>query len=364
MNKSLSENLHKAKNNKWNEYYTQLTDIEKELKKYKKQFKNKIVLCNCDDPTISNFFHYFSYSFEELGLKKLITTCYKSEEINLFSQRVSNKAIYLEYFGDKNGDRIPNPEEIGIKHLKSDGDFRSEECVELLKEADIIVTNPPFTLFREYIEQLTNFKKKFLIMGHQGAIGYKETFPLIQNGKIWLGYNNGGTKWFRVNNDYDIKTISRKKIVDGKKYFSMGNVVWYTNLNVSKRNEEIILFKKYNKKDYPKYDNYDAIDVSKVSEIPKDFDGIMGVPVTFLDKHNPNQFEILGLSQKYGYGLESKKFYNDYVEIRSDGSKTGSSGKKTNGNPVMKGMPKKGNYFSNGKRVVHSLYTRIFIRKI
>ena len=358
----LSRNLHDAKLTKKDEFYTQLTDIEKEIRHYRKHFKNKVVLCNCDDPTISNFFHYFSYSFEQLGLKKLITTCYKSQDWNLFSKRKNKSAIYLEYDGDKNGDKVPNPEEIGIKKLKGDGDFRSEECIDLLKKADIVVTNPPFSLFREYLSQLMHYKKKFIILGHQGAIGYKEIFPYLQNNQMWLGVNNGGIKWFRVNDDYDIKTETRKKIIDGKKFFSMGNVNWFTNLTINKRNEELKLYKKYNKKDHPKYDNYDAIEVSKVSEIPNDYKGVMGVPVTFLDKHNPNRFKILGLSQKYGYGLKSNKFYNDYEEIRPNGKKTGSSGRKTNGNPVMKGRSK-GNYFSNGKREVYSLYTRIFIQK-
>ena len=361
MSKVASKNLHSAKINKRDEYYTQLKDIEDEVKHYKDQFENKTILCNCDDPTISNFFHFFSHNFEHYKLKKLITTCYKSQERDLFSEKNSSSAIYLEYYGDKNGDKVPNPEEIGIKKYKGDGDFRSEECIELLKEADIVITNPPFSLFRPYFEQLISYKKKFLILGHLGSIGYKEIFPHLQNNKVFLGTNNGGDKWFRVNSEYTTNTQSHEKFIDGKKYFKMRNIGWFTNLKVKKRNEKLILYKKYNKKDYPHYDNYDAIEVSKVAEIPVDYDGIMGVPITFLNVYNPNQFEILGLSQKFGYGLESHKLYNDYFEVRPDGSKTGSTGKKTNGNPVMKGRSK-GNYFSNGKNVVHSLYTRIFIK--
>ncbi len=293
MAKKLNSSLHRAKNSKKDEFYTQLSDIERELKHYKKHFKNKVVYCNCDDPRVSNFFHYFSYNFEKLGLKKLITTCYQNQARDLFSKHDKEQAIYLEYEGDKNGNNVPDPEEIGIVHLKGDGDFRNEESIELLKQADIVVTNPPFSLFREYIGQLIEYDKKFLIVGHQNAITYKEVFKLVKENKVWLGVDNGGTKWFAVKDDYDIKTESRKKIVDGQKYFSMGNVVWFTNLENSKRNEELILYKKYNAEDYPTYDNYDGINVNKVAEIPVDFNGAMGVPITFLYKYNPKQFEIV-----------------------------------------------------------------------
>ena len=291
--KSTNSSLHKAKNSKKDEFYTQLSDIDRELKHYKKHFKDKTIYCNCDDPRVSNFFHYFSYNFEKLGLKKLITTCFQNQNADLFSQNDSEKAILLEYNGDKNGNNIPDPEEIGIVHLKGDGDFRSEESIEFLKQADIVVTNPPFSLFREYVAQLIEYKKDFIIVGHQNAITYKEIFKLIKEGKLWLGAENGGTKWFEVNNDYDIATESRKKIENGKKYFSMGNVVWFTNLDISKRHEDLILYKKYNSDEYPNYDNYDAINVDKVAEIPMDYNGNMGVPITFLYKYNPNQFEII-----------------------------------------------------------------------
>ncbi|NLO18588.1 MAG: modification methylase [Ignavibacteria bacterium] len=293
--KSLNKNLHDAKSNKKDEFYTQLADIEKELRHYKEHFKNKTVLCNCDDPRVSNFFHYFSYNFEVLGLKKLITTCYKNQNAELFSDHKSEKAIYLEYYGDKNDNRVPDPEEIGIKHLEGDGDFRSAECIELLKQADIVVTNPPFSLFREYVAQLIEFDKKFVILGHQNAITYKEIFKYIKDNKIWLGHDNGGTKWFGVNEHYDIATESRKKIENGKKYFSMGSVNWFTNLDIQKRHENLILYKKYSPEEFPKYDNYDAINVDKTKDIPIDYEEEMGVPITFLDKYNPEQFEILGL---------------------------------------------------------------------
>lgn len=282
--------LHIAMQNKNDEFYTQLNDVENELRNYKDFFKGKTVLCNCDDPRVSNFFHYFAYSFEHLGLKKLITTCYKSKNADLFSQNDSEQAIYLEYKGDKNGNRVPDATEIGIKPLKGDGDFRSEECIELLKEADVVVTNPPFSLFREYVAQLIGYNKKFIIVGAKTAIGYKEIFKLIKENKIWLGYNPK-LKVFRVPNDYEGKLLV---VENGIKYVkNVGNIGWFTNIETSKRQEELELYKKYNPIDYPKYDNYDAIEVSHTSEIPIDYDGIMGVPITFLEKYNPNQFEII-----------------------------------------------------------------------
>ena len=307
------DNLHTAKAQKKDEFYTQLTDIENELKHYKDQFRGKVVLCNCDDPYISNFFHYFAYNFEALGLKKLITTCYRNQKVDLFSFQNADemeKAVYIEYTGDKDGDRVPSVEEIGIKNLKGDGDFRSKECIELLKKADIIVTNPPFSLFREYVAQLMEYDKKFLILGSQNAITYRETFKYIKENKMWLGYDNGGTKWFRVPDDYDIPTESRKKIENGIKYISMGSVVWFTNLDTTKRHEEIDLYKKYTPEEYIKYDNYDAIEVSKVAEIPMDWNGLMGVPITFLDKYNPNQFKITELGNSRDNFTPNKDYIN------------------------------------------------------
>lgn len=302
--KDLNNNLHKAKANKKDEFYTQLADIERELKHYKKHFKGKVVYCNCDDPRISNFFHYFSYNFEKLGLKKLITTCYKNQDIDFFSQSNTEQAIYLEYDGDKNGNHVPDLEEIGINQLEGDGDFRSHESIELLKQADIVVTNPPFSLFREYVSQLMEYDKKFIIVGHQNSITYKDIFKFIKDDRLWLGAENGGTKWFEVNDDYDIKTESRKKMENGKKYFSMGNVVWFTNLDIAKRHEDIILYKSYNEDEYPKYDNYNAVNVGKVAEMPVNYEGVMGVPITFLYKYNPEQFEILGMASSAGYSKD------------------------------------------------------------
>lgn len=294
MGKTLNRNLNKAKSSKKDEFYTQLTDIEKEMKHYKKHFKDKVVFCNCDDPRVSNFFHYFSYNFERLGLKKIIATCYKNQSMDLFSQNEAERAIYLEYEGDRNRNNVPDTEEIEVKPLKGDGDFRSKESIELLKQSDIVVTNPPFSLFREYVTQLIKYDKKFIVLGNQNAIIYAEIFPFIRENKLWLGVDNGGTKWFQVPDDYEIKTKSRIKTENGKKYFSMGSIMWYTNLDTKKRHEELILYKRYNPEEYPKYDNYDAIEVSKYAEIPMDYEGVMGVPITFLDKYNPEQFEIIG----------------------------------------------------------------------
>lgn len=291
---SLNKNLHSAKNAKKDEFYTQLPDIEKELRHYKEHFKDKTVLCNCDDPRISNFFHYFSYNFETLGLKRLITTCYKNQDADLFSEHKSEKAIYLEYYGDKNDNKVPDIEEIGIKHLEGDGDFRSKECIELLKQADIVVTNPPFSLFREYVAQLIEYDKKFLIIGNQNAITYKEIFKLIKEDKLWLGASiHSGDREFGVPDDYPLNAATHRTDEKGRKFIRVKGVRWFTNIDYEERHEDLILFKKYNPEEYPKYDNYDAINVDKTKDIPMDYGGAMGVPITFLDKYNPEQFEII-----------------------------------------------------------------------
>ena len=287
-----NKNLNKAKDSKKDEFYTQLSDIERELRYYKKHFKGKIVYCNCDDPRISNFFHYFSYNFEQLGLKKLIATCYKNQDMDLFSKNDSEHAIYLEYEGDKNGNNIPDQNEIGIVHLKGDGDFRSSECIDLLKQADIVVTNPPFSLFREYVAQLIEYDKKFVIIGHQNAIKYKEIFPLIRDNKIWLGFGfKGGAAHF-INEHYDDYATAGDHI-DGM--IRVSGVHWFTNLDINKRHEDLILYKKYTPEEYPKYENFDAINVDVTKDIPMDYTGFMGVPITFMDKYNPDQFEIIGV---------------------------------------------------------------------
>ena len=291
--KTLNRTLHVAKSSKKDEFYTQLSDIESELKHYKEHFKNKVVFCNCDDPRVSNFFHYFSYNFENLGLKKLITTCYKNQEKDLFGQVESENAVFLEYEGDKNGNNIPDAEEIGVKPLKGDGDFRSKESIDLLKQADIVVTNPPFSLFREYVEQLVKYEKKFLIIGNINAITYKEIFKLIKENKAWLGINMGrGISGFIVPEHYELYGTETSIDSFGNRIISPNNCLWLTNLDTFKRHEDILLTKTYygNESDYPTFDNYDAINVNKTQDIPKDYEGIMGVPITFLHKYNPEQF--------------------------------------------------------------------------
>ena len=263
---------------------------------------------------MSNFFHYFSHQFDELGLKKLITTCYKSQQMDMFSQNDSERAICLEYDGTKNENGIPSAEEIGVHHLEGDGDFRSQECVELLKQADIVVTNPPFSMFREYVAQLIEYEKKFLIIGHQNAITYKEIFPLIKENKLWLGLTpRGKDMLFDVPEDYARELVATKKegsayrIVNGVVHGRLGSAAWFTNLDYRQRHEVLILYKRYSPEEYPKYDNYDAINVDKTKEIPYDYDGAMGVPITFLNKHNPNQFEILSqMISDYMIGYPSK----------------------------------------------------------
>ena len=290
-----NSDLNAAKKAKKDEFYTQLSDIENELRHYKEHFRGKTVLCNCDDPRVSMFFHYFAYQFEALGLKRLITTCYKNQTPDLFSQHDCERAIWLEYTGDRNGNRVPDPEEIGIHYLNGDGDFRSEECIELLKQADIVVTNPPFSLFREYVAQLVRYGKKFLILGNQNNITYKEVFPLFMKNQIWLGYKAGDMA-FRVPADSEPRETRYWQDSTGQKWRSLGNICWFTNLDIKKRHEELILFRKYSPKEYPRYFNFNAIEVGRVENIPYDYDDVMGVPLTFLDKYNPEQFEIIGQS--------------------------------------------------------------------
>lgn len=283
-----------AKAAKKDEFYTQLTDIEKELAHYKEHFRGKTVLCNCDDPRLSNFFKYFTLNFEHLGLKRVIATCYKSQSVDLFSAQDCERAVYQIYDGDQDGNRMPDPDEIEVRPFKGDGDFRSAECVELLKQADIVVTNPPFSLFREYVAQLIEYDKKFLIIGNVNAITYKEIFPLVKDNKIWLGASiHSGDREFGIPDNYPLTAAGYRVDAEGKKYIRVKGVRWFTNLDYTKRHEDLILYKKYNPEEYPKYDNYDAINVDKVADIPCDYEGVMGVPITFLDKYNPEQFEIV-----------------------------------------------------------------------
>lgn len=280
--------LRKADSERNDEYYTQISDIEKELFHYKDFFENKTILCNCDDPRVSNFFRFFALNFNNFKLKRLITTCYKNQDADLFSQHNCGKAVWIDYRGNPNDSTSTDFSTIEIKQLNGDGDFRSQECIEILKQADIVVTNPPFSLFREYIMQLVQFDKKFIIIGNKNAVTYKEVFNLIKENKVWIGYRNMNSDfWFEVpeGNVYE-------KLVNGKKLKHI-MACWYTNLPTQKQLEEIIPYKEYTPEEYPKYDNYDAIDVGQVLDIPKDYYEPMGVPITFLDKYNPNQFEII-----------------------------------------------------------------------
>ncbi len=301
-----SDNLRTARQTKQDEFYTRLEDIERELNHYKKSFYGKTVLCNCDDPYESNFFKYFAMNFNFLGLKKLIATCYDSspiagQQISFFEDRNPYK-IEISEVKDENGDGAIDLADVeyllksnknSLKKMKS-GDFRSEECIKLLKQCDIVVTNPPFSLFREYIAQLIEYNKKFIIIGSKNAIAYKEVFPLIRDNKIWLGYGfSNGNAYFKVPN-------TNREYADGVYDKETGlvkfrNCGWYTNIDTVKRHEELILYKRYTAEEYPTYDNFNAINVNKTAEIPLDYDGIMGVPITFLDVYNPEQFEIIGM---------------------------------------------------------------------
>ena len=288
---SSNKKLYQGKKNKEDEYYTCLPDIENELKHYKAHFKDKVVYCNCDDPRVSNFFEYFAENFEVLGLKKLITTCYKSDNIDLFSQHDRKKAVYLVYEGDKNNNQIVDDEEIEVLPMNGDGDFRSNECIDILKEADIICTNPPFSLFREYVAQLMEYKKKFLIIGNINAITYAEIFPYIMKNKLWISSRIGT---FIVPDTNPNADKSKKTDKQGNKLVGI-SAIWFTNLDIKKRHEKLesSLYKDYNEKDFPKYDNYNAINVNKTKEIPVNYKGAMGVPISFLEKYNPDEFEII-----------------------------------------------------------------------
>lgn len=344
-----NRNLTQAKKAKNDEFYTQLTDIEKELAHYRKHFKGKVVLCNCDDPFESNFFKYFVLNFNRLGLKKLIATSYSGSpiafrQLNLFDfkdgvapdgRKRAYKAVVTVVHGKSASsgygmDDIANlfvSGENTLELLEGDGDFRSPECLALLDEADIVVTNPPFSLFRPYVAMLIEHKKKFIIIGNLNAVTYKEIFPLLKENEMWMGVTqfHGGAAYFIGDPSiYDENKMSNSKhafIKDGLLYWRVNGVRWFTNLDIKKRHEPLILYKRYkgHEDEYPHYDNYDAINVDKVSNIPEDYDGVMGVPISFLDKYCPEQFEILGITDRQNTsGLRTKKYtladsskYND-----------------------------------------------------
>lgn len=347
---SLNRHLSRAKVNRNDEFYTQYKDIEQELQHYKHHFKNKTVYCNCDDPRKSNFSKYFQSNFKELELKKLIVSCYNT---------LGDKGLVLEYTGDKKT----------IEQLQGNGDFRNEENIDYLKKADIIVTNPPFSLFREYVAQLVEYDKKFLVIGSFNAIHYKEIFPSLKNNKMWIGYNTRIKEFVIPENSP--KRTGQRIDKDGTRYQELGNSTWYTNLGGLIRREDILLSKEYygNEEDYPKYDNYDAIEVRRVANIPKDYKGIMGVPITFMTKYNPEQFEILGLTltpncHDNNEGAKRNKVYENVIQHSRNGKQ--SSGNKVNDSSVLilDSPPENEVYYTTDEidGCLVAQYTRILIK--
>ena len=355
--------LHAAGKAKKDEFYTQLVDIEKEVKYYKQHFQGKVVLCNCDDPYESNFFKYFALNFNALGLKKLIATCYNGSPVSGnellldFGDTIDDpkKIAYkveITEVTDVNGDGAINLADVKylmqndknvISILKGNGDFRSQECIDLLKEADIVVTNPPFSLFREYLAQLVEYKKNFLIIGNVNTIVTKDTFPLVRDNIIWMGASiHSGDREFRVPDSYPLNAAGYRVDENGIKYIRVKGVRWFTNLDYPQRHEDLVLYKHYTPEEYPKYDNYEAINVDKSSDIPCDYDGVMGVPITFLDKYNPDQFEIIWQASGNTYANAPKEILE---ELKF--------------NPTIKYGGGLGAAVLNGKAV----YTRIFIRR-
>ena len=335
-----NKNLNAAKTAKKDEFYTQMTDIERELQPYWKHFRDKVVLCNCDDPYESNFFKYFALRFNQLGLKKLICTCYDGSpvmgsELSLFAldaegeeKKVAYKVEITEV-SDVNGDGavdlsdveclIKNDKNV-LSILRGNGDFRSKECIELLKEADIVVTNPPFSLFREYVSQIVQYNKKFLIVGHQNAIKYKEIFPLFVDNKIWLGYGFKGSATHFYSPYEDTATAGDHR----ENMIRVSGVTWFTNMEIQKRNEELDLVCRYSPEEYPTFENFNAININKTNDIPCDYDGIMGVPITFMDKFNPNQFELIGVGiANLGLSIGIKPYKNEHKEYRKKIQKRG-----------------------------------------
>lgn len=334
-----NSDLGAAKDAKKDEFYTQLTDIEKEMRYYRKHFKGKTVLCNCDDPFESNFFKYFVLNFNRLGLKKLIATCYATspiagQQLSLFDvvggeEEQCNKAYkavvtkVYDVTGDGGIDMFDVAElfknhENELIELEGDGDFRSDECLALLDEADIVVTNPPFSLFRDYVATLMEHEKHFIIIGNVNAITYKEFFPLLKENKVWIGASiHSGDRKFYVPDDYPLNAAGCGVDDDGRRFIRVKGVRWYTNLDLKQRHEEMILVKRYSPEEYPHFDNYDAINVNKTADIPCDYAGVMGVPITFLDKYSPEQFEIVGYTAK-DMGVECLKFYQDLEQSMND----------------------------------------------
>lgn len=397
-----NSNLTNAKRAKNDEFYTQYGDIQKEIEAYLEYnpdvFREKTVYCNCDDPYESNFFRYFVLNFNKLGLKQLITTSYKpspvaNTQLGLFGNdktlvkakgrpKITANKFIINEVCDIDGDGEFNLKDIAQQlkanknnewtPLKEDGDFRSPECIELLNQSDIVVTNPPFSLFREYVKQLFDHNKKFVIIGNMNAITYKEVFPLIKENKLWVGATNFNTgMYFKVPDGFVYtETYKFEREQNGEKVNRVPGVCWFTNLDHGRRHQPLPLMteaeviKFVTKKPFEKYDNYDAIEVSLVKNTPSDYKGVMGVPISFLNKYNPEQFEILGATQRGCHNdVPDTKKYDDYWEVRQNGKKTGSSGGKTNENANLVGNDGKKNYFTNKDgRIIQSAYQRIFIK--
>lgn len=398
----MADNLHKAKNEKFDEFYTEFSDIQKEINAYLEYnpevFKNKIVLLPCDDPEWSNFTKFFAQNFERFGLKKLISTSYsldkKQEKYNIVYQlslfetespkfnekktKSHGKIFTLEK--DENNSGKVDIEDLKWDYLEGDGDFRSAEVKKLRDEADIIVTNPPFSLFREFLNWILEANKNFIIIGNENDASGKDLFPLMYEGKIWIGKNCGDMS-FKVPKDAEARSTRFWIDESGQKWRSMGNICWYTNIDLGRRHQPLQLMTmadnlKFNKNlikklnndygvnEYPKLDNYDAIEVPRYDSIPSDYKGIMAVPVTFLKYHDPEQFKLLGCTQRDCHPeVPDTKKYNDYLEMTPDGKPTGSNGGKTNENANMEKNDGKHNYFINKDgHIVQSLYGRVFIR--
>ena len=287
---------------KKDEFYTQIADIEAEMAHYDGQFDGKVVYCNCDDHRVSNFVRYFVRDFHRLGLSKLISTCYVNRDSDLFSRHAPEPALKFEYDGTSKEESF----------LDGDGDFRSGECVEILKHADIAVTNPPFSMFRDYVALMKQHEKRLLIYGNINAIGYKEIFPLIRDRRICLGPSvTGGDREFGVPDDYPLTAAGQRIDENGNKFVRVTGVRWFTNIEHDSPKDWLVLTKRYSPEDYPAYDNFDAVEVAKTKDIPRDYSGVMGVPITFMDKWNPNQFEVLGMANRHNNsGLKTKHYSN------------------------------------------------------
>ena len=378
------QDLRKAKEAKQDEFYTQLVDIELELKHYKDFFENKIILCNCDDPYESNFFKYFAINFNYLKIKKLIATCYDGspivgEQLDLFdliSEEENTRTAFkieITEVPDLNNDGaidLSDVEELLkskkniLTKLRGNGDFRSDECVELLKEADVVVTNPPFSLFREYVAQLVEYGKKFIIIGNQNAITYKEIFPYIKEDKLWLGVSiHSGDREFRIPDNYEVRSKSLRVDENGNKYIRVVGVRWFTNVDNKDRHEKLTLYKTYTPEEFPTFDNYDAINVDKTSDIPDNYYGWIGVPITFLDKYNPEQFEIIGMTKTpIGNNLRSK-VYGKQIQHNPDGTTQivtkANDGAVLEINEPLRDKP----YYEIDGKLYKAVYPRILIKR-